>query len=129
MCIIIRRLIMFKIFRYENDIEASEDALENETGFNEDEQEQQDHNFEGTIRTVAGACLVYKRKETGNTFEELWIYSIDSRNIKIENDIRNSILAGTDIDPQTQRSPEGDQRASTESVGNVQFLHITGLPN
>lgn len=126
---------MFKIFRYEEEeqdqskIESPEDdELEGENGF-EEEQEQEDPNFQGTIRTVTGACLVYKRKESANTFEELWVYSTDSRNIKVENDIRNSILAGTDIDPQTQRSPEGDQQASTESTGNVQFLHITGLPN
>lgn len=128
---------MFKIYRYEdeeNDSVQDEDEnspLDDETPFDEEggEEEQEDPNFQGTIRTVVGACLIYKRRESGNTFEELWVYSTDSRNIKVENDIRNSILAGTDIDPQTQRSPEGDQNVSTESVGNVQFLHITGLPN
>ena len=126
---------MFKIYRYEDEEESFDDeedkgeSIDDETPFDEDEEQEEDPNFQGTIRTVTGACLIYKRRESGNTFEELWVYSTDSRNIKVENDIRNSILAGTDVDPQTQRSPEGDQTASTESVGNVQFLHIKGLPN
>jgi len=125
---------MFKLFRYENEKSSEEDEIKDdfadEEGFEEENNEnEEDPNFQGTIRTVKGACLVYKRKESANTFEELWVYSVDNRNIKVENDIRNTILAGTDIDPHTQRSPEGDQKASTESVGNVQFLHITGLPN
>lgn len=128
---------MFKIYRYEGDEDAPKDeeletdGLDDEAGFgDEDEQEaEEDPNFQGTIRTVTGACLVYKRKEASNTYQELWVYSINSRNIKDENDIRNSILAGTDIDPNTQRSPEGEQTADTQSVGNVQYLHIKGLPN
>lgn len=130
---------MFKIYRYEdeeNSFDKEEDRGESidddeslEEPFEEDEEQEEDPNFQGTIRTVTGACLIYKRRESGNKFEELWVYSTDSRNMKVENDIRNSILAGTDIDNQTQRSPEGDQTASTESVGNVQFLHIKGLPN
>lgn len=133
---------MFRIYRYEeesdndNQIEDEEDGvLDDEEGFEDAEGEDEesgdegDPDFQGTIRTVPGACLVYKRKEAANTFEELWIYSTSERNIKYENEIRGSILAGTDIDPNTERSPEGDQRAKTTTTGNVQFLHITGLPN
>lgn len=127
---------MFKIYRYEdkeeelNSVEP-EDDIEGSEGFDdvEDKENEENPDFQGTIRTVPGACLVYKRKEASNSFEELWIYSIDDRNIKYENDIRSTILAGTDIDPNTERSPEGDQSSKTTTVGNVQFLHITGLPN
>lgn len=128
---------MFKIYRYQEE----EDQLETgpEEGLEDDEnlddleaeetEEEEDPDFQGTIRTVPGACLVYKRKQNSSNFEELWVYSVDTRNIKYETDIRSSILAGTDIDTVTQRSPEGDQTAETETVGNVQFLHIKGLPN
>ena len=125
---------MFKVYRYENDEEElngePEDNLEEPEGFEDvEDEEQEDPDFQGTIRTVPGACLVYKRKQASSKFEELWIYSVDTRNIKYENDIRSTILAGTDIDPTTQRSPDGDQKAETTTVGNVQYLHITGLPN
>jgi len=126
---------MFKIYRYEdeeNNIDSApdeEEDLQEPEGFEEDGEPEEDPNFQGTIRTVPGACLVYKRKENSSNFEELWVYSVDTRNIKYENDIRASILAGTDIDPTTERSPEGDQRSTTTTVGNVQYLKITGLPN
>lgn len=133
---------MFKIYRYGEDENLDnqgedelESSLDDESGFEEDEvsgeepEEESDPDFQGTIRTVPGACLVYKRKENSNTFEELWIYSTSERNIRYENEIRGSILAGTDVDPNTERSPDGDQRARTTTAGNVQFLHITGLPN
>jgi hypothetical protein len=128
---------MFKIYRYEEELENKDEEeldsslLDDESGFDENEQEEEesDPDFQGTIRTVPGACLVYKRKENSNTYEELWIYSTSERNIRYENEIRGTILAGTDVDPNTERSPDGDQTAKTTTVGNVQFLHIRGLPN
>jgi hypothetical protein len=128
---------MFKIYRYvedENSEKELDSSLEDESGFEDEDiadenEDGGDPDFQGTIRTVPGACLVYKRKENANTYEELWIYSTNERNIKYENEIRGSILAGTDVDPNTERSPDGDQRAKTTTVGNVQFVYITGLPN
>lgn len=149
---------MFKIYRYLDD-ENNRDSLEGETeldDFGEDdfdseldredgafddsggEQEEgaapedsepEDPDFQGVIRTVPGACLVYKRRDQKNSFEELWVYNVGGRDIKPEMRIRNSVLAGTDIDPKTQRSPDGQQTCDTLSVGNVQFLHIKGLVN
>jgi hypothetical protein len=99
-------------------------------GYDEDEEiEEEDENFQGIIRTVPGACLVYKRRDEKNTYEELWIYNVGGRDIKPEMKIRSSILAGTDIDPKTQRSSDGQQTSETITVGNVQFLHIKGLIN
>lgn len=108
----------------ELDGEASE-----EEESQEESQEEVDPDFQGIIRTVPGACLVYKRKTENNTFEELWVYNAGGRDLAPEIKIRNSILAGTDIDPKTQRSPEGDQVCETITVGNVQFLKIVGLVN
>lgn len=84
-------------------------------------------NFQGEIRTVRGANLVYKRKMDDGNFEELWIYNV-GKDIKRETQIRRAILAGTDVDPGAQESKDGSQRAETTTTGNVQFLNITGLP-
>ncbi len=83
--------------------------------------------FQGEIRTVRGANLVFKRKMSDGNFEELWIYNVGN-DIKRETQIRRAILAGTDIDPGAQESKDGQQRADTSTTGNVQFLHIVGLP-
>jgi hypothetical protein len=84
-------------------------------------------NKEGMIRTVKGAYLVYKRATPESDFEELWIYNMG--NVKSQTRIRNAILAGTDIDPVSLRSPDNEQTADIWSKGNVQYLHVTGLPN
>jgi hypothetical protein len=93
-----------------------------------DEQPAEDPDFQGVIRTVTGACLVYKRKGEEGTFEELWIYNI-GKNMRNEMKIRRSILAGTDIQPNDVSSQDGTQRAESTTIGNVQYLRITGLPN
>lgn len=87
----------------------------------------QNADFQGEIRTVRGANLVFKRKMDDGNFEELWIYNVGN-DIKRETQIRRAILAGTDIDPGAQESKDGQQRADTSTTGNVQFLHIVGLP-
>jgi hypothetical protein len=89
--------------------------------------EDQNADFQGEIRTVRGANLVFKRKMDDGNFEELWIYNVGN-DIKRETQIRRAILAGTDIDPGAQESKDGQQRADTSTTGNVQFLHIVGLP-
>lgn len=83
--------------------------------------------LQGKIRTVRGANLVFKRRADDGNFEELWIYNVGN-DIKRETQIRRAVLAGTDIDPSAQESKDGSQRAETTTTGNVQFLHITGLP-
>lgn len=95
---------------------------------NEDGETPEDENpdFQGLIRTVRGACLVYKRKTEDGTYDELWIYNVGD-NLKQETIIRKAILAGTDIDPNTQMSDDGQQRAKTQTIGNVQYLNITGM--
>lgn len=87
-----------------------------------------DPNKQGIIRTVDRAHLVYKRQTPDGTFEELWIYNIDT-DMRDELTIRRNILAGTDIPAQKTKSPDGTQRYTLTTMGNAQMLHIFGLPN
>lgn len=89
--------------------------------------EEGDQDYQGNIRTVRGANLVFKRKTEDGNFEELWVYNVGN-DMKRETQIRRAILSGTDIDPTSQQSNDGNQYAETSSMGNVQFLHIVGLP-
>lgn len=93
----------------------------------DDEDENEDeNNYEGLVRNVKGAYLVYKRENIDGTYDEMWVYNIDD--VKKATLIRREILAGTDIDPKTLRSPDGEQTAKIDTVGNAQFLIISGLP-
>ena len=92
----------------------------------QEEEEEQDDNFQGLIRTVRGACLVYKRKTDDGTYDELWIYNVGD-NVKTETRIRNGILSGTDINPNTHMSDDQTQKSKTTTIGNVQYLLISGL--
>ncbi len=91
-----------------------------------------DHGMQGQCFAFANnlkkaASLIFKRKMEDGNFEELWIYNVGN-DIKRETQIRRAILAGTDVDPGSQESKDGSQRADTSTLGNVQFLHIVGLP-
>lgn len=88
----------------------------------------EDENFQGNVRSVAGANLVYKRKTEDGNFEELWVYSVGN-DIRKETQVRKAILAGTDIVPSQRESEDGEQRSETTTLGNVQYLKIFGLPN
>jgi hypothetical protein len=110
-------------------LEPSEfEDTESELSDMEGSEEEVDANFQGEIRTVTGANLVYKRQDDGGTYEELWIYNVGD-DVKAEVQIRRAILAGTDILPSSRESEDGTQQADTYTVGNVQFLKLTGLPN
>ena len=113
--------------------EFQDEELSNEAGEGLDaedsgEDQEPDPDFQGVIRTVKGANLVYKRQMPDDTFAELWIMNI-GRDMKKESQIKRAILAGTDVDPQSQESPDGKQHMELYSVGNVQFCEITGLSN
>lgn len=87
-----------------------------------------DPNRQGIIRVVDQAHLVYKRQTPDGTFEELWIYNV-SKDMRDELTIRKKILAGTDIPPTRTRSADGSQTYTMTTLGNAQYVHITGLPN
>jgi hypothetical protein len=104
-----------------------EEEPEGDMFADEEGESQSNPDKEGLIRTVRGAYLVYKRATAESNFEELWLYNMG--NVKTQTHVRNAILAGTDIDPITLRSPTNDQTAEVWSKGNVQYLHVNGLPN
>lgn len=91
-------------------------------------EQNKDSKYEGIIRNVKGAYLVKKVKKPDDTYEELWVYNV-GQGIHSDTKIRKAILAGTDIDPTKHRSEDGSQEAAIFTMGNVQFLEITGLPN
>jgi hypothetical protein len=93
----------------------------------EEEPQEDDPNMQGIIRTVKGANLVYKRQMPDNTFTELWIMNV-GRDMKKESQTKRAILAGTDVDAQSQQSTDGKQNMELYTVGNVQFCELSGLP-
>jgi hypothetical protein len=93
----------------------------------DDEKETEQQNRQGIIRHVPNAQLVYKRKTEDGTYEELWIYNIN--NIKTQKNVREAILAGTDIVPNQTTSEDNKQYAETWTSGNIELLKINGLPN
>jgi len=107
--------------------EDDEETLFGDLDLDEENPEVDSKGNSGLIRTVRGAYMVYKRVTPENNYEELWIYNM--KDVKYQTKIRNSILAGTDVDPITLISPNGEQRADIYTKGNVQFVHIDGLPN
>lgn len=109
------------------DQEDAQDGMQDDGVENGEEEQEGQNDFQGLIRTVRGACLVYKRKNESGTFDELWIYNVGN-NLKDETNIRRGILSGTDINPDTQMSDDGTQRAKTFSVGNVQYLNLLNIP-
>lgn len=91
-------------------------------------QEWDDPDFQGAIRVVAGAHLVFKRQQEDGTFEELWQYNLGD-DFKKELKIRRAILAGTDIPINKLRSPDNSQTYDIWTVGNGQLMKVKGLPN
>lgn len=90
--------------------------------------EPEDPNKQGIIRTVDGAHLVYKRQTEDGTYEELWIYNIDNT-LSTELEIKQAILAGTDIPSNKTESEDGYQSYTLTTLGNAQLLHLSGMPN
>lgn len=108
----------------------SVDDIENFDNFEDEESESnidnEDDNYQGVIRNVKGAYLVYKKRESDDSFTELWVMNV-GRDMKRDFQIRRAILSGTDIDPKSQVSDDEHQQLESYSIGNVQFLKITGL--
>ena len=99
-----------------------------ETNTHKEEENENGNDYQGLIRKVPQAHLVYKRQDKTGTFEELWIYKI-KQNMKGDYEIRNAILAGSDIPKNKTKSDDGEQVYELWSVGNVQFLNLKGLPS
>ena len=84
--------------------------------------------YDGVVRSIKGAYLVSKDKQPDATYKEVWVYNVGDQ-FNDESNIRSNILAGTDIDPTKNFSEDGSQESHISTVGNVQFLTITGLPD
>ena len=82
----------------------------------------------GVKRFVRGAHLVYKRAVGDGSFEELWIYPLEQDKSNNANNIKRSILAGTDIADGESHSEDGTQSCDIWTAGNAQIIHIKGLP-
>lgn len=87
-----------------------------------------DPDYQGAIRTVSSAHLVYKRQQEDGTFHELWQYNLGD-DFKRELTVRRAILAGTDIPINKMRSPDNSQSYELWTIGNGQLLQVKGLPN
>lgn len=84
--------------------------------------------YQGDIRNVSGAELVYKREQPDGNYEELWLLNV-GKEYPESHEIQRNILAGTDIDPGHLSSEDGSQELEIYSVGNVMFMQITGMPH
>ncbi len=93
-----------------------------------DPQHWDDPDYQGAIRTVSNAHLVYKRQQEDGTFHELWQYNLGD-DFKKELTVRRAILAGTDIPINKMRSPDNSQSYELWTIGNGQLLQVKGLPN
>lgn len=89
----------------------------------------EDPDKQGDIRTVPNAHLVYKRQVADGTFEELWFYNSDKDASRSDEDIKKDILSGTDIDATKLSSEDGTQQYTIWTIGNGQMIQIIGLAN
>lgn len=114
----------------QSEVDDMDADLNDDTALDTPEEETaEDPNFQGIIRTVKGANLVYKRQMPDGTYTELWLFNIGN-DLKQESITKRAILAGTDIEPSSaEQSQDGKQNMETWSAGNVQFLSLTGIPS
>ena len=105
------------------DMHEDDEELEPEDSFNHEAGD-----YEGVVRSVKGAYLVSKKQQPDNTYTEVWIYNVGDK-FDDEANIRNAILSATDIDPKKNFSEDGSQEAVLKTIGNVQYLTITGMPD
>lgn len=92
------------------------------------EEDDGDSKFQGIIRSVKGAYLVSKRQQPDETYTEVWMYNVGEKYDDDAN-IRSAILSGTDIDPTKGYSEDNSQEAHMTTLGNVQYLTVSGVPS
>lgn len=111
----------------------SGDLENNDSSDIESDQEEEDivdvatenPSMQGLIRNVAGATLVSKRKQSDDTYTELWMYTV--RDVKNGIGVRNEILSGTDIPLHRISSSDEIQSYTSWSTGNIEMIEIKGL--
>lgn len=81
--------------------------------------------YEGELRHVKGAKLLWKIKDDDGSYTERWMYH--ARNLEELIDGKRRILVGTDIHPSKNRSPDGSQSFAVEQYGEIVWMTITGV--
>jgi hypothetical protein len=112
----------------DNDTEQPDEQDQTELPTEDEPNQDEDPDKQGLIRTIPKAHLVYKREGEDGAYEELWMYEI-KKGMRDEYDIRNDILAGTDIPPKQTKSEDESQSYTMWTAGDMQLLKIVGLPN
>jgi len=94
--------------------------------------EEVNNDQQGQVRHVKAAHLVYKAQEDDGTWTELWHYNIgepgQNEQVRSDQQIRDDILAGTDIPKNQITSEDGSQQYSLWTAGNAQMMQVKGLP-
>jgi len=117
----------------EDEFEAAEvdedgNIVIDEEGLEDDEfVDKGNPNRQGVIRVIDNAHLVYKRQNDNGMFDELWQYNT-TKDFSNSLDIKKDILAATDILPRTNQSEDGVQKYSLRTLGDIQYMKITNLP-
>lgn len=92
------------------------------------DESEEDPDRQGTIRTVKGAKMIYKRQQPDGTFSEMWAYNV-GQGLHETLSVKRAILSGTDIPENHFESADGKQRYKIVTMGNAQLIKIEGLPN
>lgn len=114
---------------YDSEDGEEEFDIDNPDELGDNENKEESDRYQGVIRQVAGAHLVFKRLQPDGSYSELWIFNVDSKDAEKTKRINNAIVSGTDIDPDELTSADGSQEAEYTTLGNIQMVEITGLPN
>jgi hypothetical protein len=117
-----------KIIDYSEHESEEHESEEHDDHNSHDKKKSEDPDKQGIIRTIKNAHLIYKRQDGDGSYVELWVYNI-SKGYKDEYKIRNAILDGTDIDTKSGSSPDNKQKFELWTIGERQFIQVTGLPN
>jgi hypothetical protein len=103
-----------------------EELIDDGTPDGDEEKKKTPSKYEGLVRAVKGAYLVSKKKQEDETYTEVWMYMVGNK-FHNEANIRRSILSATDIDPAEHMSEDESQHAHIVTIGNVQYMTLTGI--
>lgn len=87
---------------------------------------EEDDDRQGSLRSVKGARLTFKRQMPDGTFQEMWIFNV-GETLKDSLQVKRAILSGTDIPENQFESADGKQRYKIVTLGNAQIIKIEGL--
>lgn len=93
-----------------------------------DKEDKSDIDRQGNVKYVQDAHLVTRHQVEDGTYEELWIFNNDRNNHRRSDKIIRDIIKDTDIPENEISSEDGSQNYIIWSVGNIQMVKVTGLP-